>query len=462
MKFLFQKFAGVFLLLAASSCVFAPAINGINSLIFEDLSRWGKSSFEEGNYHDSIIYLEHALQKNPNPMSLRMLLIKGYYFNGEHDKSRQQIKIAKTMFENRDDFFDELINFLYETDQHNELVTLFQDKPGIKRLTVSMLEKIIPSFLELSKNDEANTALAEYAKIHPPSAELYSLISWTFKNTDHLNEAIPALEKALELQPKNPIYHHNLGLLFDQKKDYSNAVLHLQKAIDLKDSAEAKKSSLYPLGVIYINQFQYKEALRAFSEASNYENAKDLVSQINAQIAKLSQIGKIVKIADLRPGKFTIDDIDDSHLQELERTGMYRHSESKPDFPQGSLKCVSDTHVGLQQVDLKQVVSEYIHSYFDLDDSQIIVEESQVHYPGFRQPIHYILRVKIEVANPFNRVERVVLEGLEKSMAIGMLKARAFCTFYRDYEQASSKNRSPSDYVFFNFLPSELAVKYNL
>ncbi|SFW29973.1 tetratricopeptide repeat protein [Nitrosovibrio sp. Nv17] len=49
----------------------------------------------------------------------------------------------------------------------------------------------------------------------------------------HTDKAIEQLGAAIELQPEDPTINYNIGLLYVQKKDYEQALIHAKKAYEL-------------------------------------------------------------------------------------------------------------------------------------------------------------------------------------------------------------------------------------
>jgi tetratricopeptide (TPR) repeat protein len=71
--------------------------------------------------------------------------------------------------------------------------------------------------------------------------------SYLFK-LGRTNEAIEQLSEAVRSGPENATAHHNLGLIYFQKKDYDKAVLHAKKADALGFPLPGLKNKLSEMG----------------------------------------------------------------------------------------------------------------------------------------------------------------------------------------------------------------------
>ena len=81
------------------------------------------------------------------------------------------------------------------------------------------------------------------------------------------NEALGLINKAVEIDPENPIYCNNLGTAFREADELDKAFLYFQKAIDLKpDFPEAHNN----MGVCLKTTGKPEEAKEAFRTALQF------------------------------------------------------------------------------------------------------------------------------------------------------------------------------------------------
>jgi len=82
-------------------------------------------------------------------------------------------------------------------------------------------------------------------------AYVYSLLGVEYLKTDHIPEAVDALEQAVELLPHDASNHANLGLALVSNRQYDRAEPELRRALDL-DPHYAMASQL--LGVLALSK----------------------------------------------------------------------------------------------------------------------------------------------------------------------------------------------------------------
>ncbi len=121
----------------------------------------------------------------------------------------------------------------------------------------------------LETEREYREAAAEYLKaiaLAPALSPLYlDLGRVYYLKLDKFDDAISALRRATELDPKNPQVHTELGRCYYSQGDYEAALTQLQKAI----AADAKYATAYGyLGwVYYFGLRQYEKAIPQFQKA---------------------------------------------------------------------------------------------------------------------------------------------------------------------------------------------------
>jgi tetratricopeptide (TPR) repeat protein len=85
-------------------------------------------------------------------------------------------------------------------------------------------------------------------RFRPDDAGVRNLYGGYLYKLGRINEAIEQLTEAVRLNPENATAHHNLGLIYFQKKDYEKAVLHAKKADALGFPLPGLKNKLSEMG----------------------------------------------------------------------------------------------------------------------------------------------------------------------------------------------------------------------
>lgn len=123
--------------------------------------------------------------------------------------------------------------------------------------SVNSFRVAVAECLKQGRLDEAEALCLAFIKAHPKKAEGYfqqSLI--TLQKSDWSN-TLGLLKKAIQLNPKEAIYHSNTGTALFMLKRYPEAISALEKALSLDPN---HINTLNNLGVVYSLQFKSTEA----------------------------------------------------------------------------------------------------------------------------------------------------------------------------------------------------------
>ena len=140
------------------------------------------------------------------------------------------------------------------------------------------------SLYKEKKNDlalqEFTAARQAYVAAHKDGAEDANILFWIgFIDLQMQNykDAVDPLEQAIQINPKSPEAHLNLGNVYDGLKRYDDAVKEFKKVIDLTPAtATAAKQAdpWYNLGSVYFKQRRFPEAIAAYQKSAAL-NPKD-------------------------------------------------------------------------------------------------------------------------------------------------------------------------------------------
>ncbi|TAN44555.1 MAG: tetratricopeptide repeat protein [Nitrospirae bacterium] len=127
------------------------------------------------------------------------------------------------------------------------------------------------------KNKNYRKAVEAYKKAlehRPQRAELetecwdgikdsYHALFEELRGSNQLKAAIPLMKEAIAVDPKQFLFHADLGYVYNELKQHDEAIESLRKALELKDDATTYNN----LGWAYYNKQKYDEALRHFNKA---------------------------------------------------------------------------------------------------------------------------------------------------------------------------------------------------
>jgi tetratricopeptide (TPR) repeat protein len=134
------------------------------------------------------------------------------------------------------------------------------------------------SLYKEKKNDlalqEFTAARQAYTAAHKDGPEEPTILFWIgFVNLQMQNykDAVDPLEQAIQLNPKSPDAHLNLGNVYDGLKRYDDAVREFKKVIELQPATTppAKQADpWYNLGSVYYKQRKWPEAIAAYQKSA--------------------------------------------------------------------------------------------------------------------------------------------------------------------------------------------------
>lgn len=111
----------------------------------------------------------------------------------------------------------------------------------------------------------ACSSLSQDARL-PPDARSMALLKHGFGNyaLGNMDAAQADFTEAVRLNPKNNYAHHELGLTFARKGEFTRAIASLTEAINLDPSSAASR---FIRGQIYMSEDRLDEAIRDFTDA---------------------------------------------------------------------------------------------------------------------------------------------------------------------------------------------------
>src|SRR5262245_35668723 len=109
----------------------------------------------------------------------------------------------------------------------------------------------------------ASAAVSSQAGVPEGSAEELHSRALALINEGKPADALPLLRRAVELNPDNPDYHHNLGVAHAHRGELDAAVACFRKALALKPEGT---SALSNLGLALAQQGRLDEAVTAFED----------------------------------------------------------------------------------------------------------------------------------------------------------------------------------------------------
>jgi len=190
-------------------------------------------------------------------------LARAYYHLGEAEKARDTLRMLARLPAGAQATF-----------QGGQLAAEFKDYETAEKLFTSVKDTY-PDSAALNYN----LALAQFsAKRYPESektltasigyghgtADAYALLGWTYAKQDHPPEMLQAFEKAINMEPSNPVHFLDLGDALLEKMNYGTALAVANEAVKRFPSL----SRAYSLkGSVLLKMYLLTEALKSYATA---------------------------------------------------------------------------------------------------------------------------------------------------------------------------------------------------
>lgn len=143
----------------------------------------------------------------------------------------------------------------------------------------------------------AKNGYLQLLKKNPRSVEIMDWLAILFAQEENYDEAIRYLQKALEIQPKNPLLNLHLANVFKIQGLFSKAAEVLNQSLASHPNHPA---ALNNLGTIYFSQEKYEAAIDCFNQAiqlePNYVDAYYNLGLAQIKLNKIAEADQIFKL----------------------------------------------------------------------------------------------------------------------------------------------------------------------
>lgn len=217
----------------------------------------------QGKPQESAVICASVLAREPRNAIAAHLLGLALKDSGDLAQGERWLNLSIELEPNRGEFHANLANFLRKQGKYAQAATAY-------RRAVTLLPEHQPArrglaltLLDLKRHEEAEVECRVLLKRDPADAEAWTIVGMVLSDRGELTEAESAYRRAIELDPRNPVAHHNLGALLVQM-ERPEALEALEKARALgADGYEAA----YNRGRAALNAGELDAAESSFARA---------------------------------------------------------------------------------------------------------------------------------------------------------------------------------------------------
>lgn len=234
--------------------------------------------YQTKNYKEAIENYNTFLNTYSQHWEARKSLANAYLANNNPEKAVVEFE---NLYVNNNQHFDDYANYgiaLFET-QDYEKATEFLEK-AVEKDSENTTAKVCLalSYQALDKNDLAYAQFNAIFKDEPNLNSLRFDYANLLADMSKDDDAIIEFKKYAEFYPNDARVYKNMGIVYERKKDYQNAIANYEKALtlDTKDN-DTKKS----LASCYHYQKDYTNAIKYYDEllASNPDDIDVLTNK---------------------------------------------------------------------------------------------------------------------------------------------------------------------------------------
>ncbi|HEY5900872.1 MAG TPA: tetratricopeptide repeat protein [Burkholderiales bacterium] len=124
------------------------------------------------------------------------------------------------------------------------------------------------TLLFFGRDARALRVFRDVVRNDPSRGEAWSVLGFLHAQQGELSEAMPAYEKAIELQPDDAALCFNAAFVNQRAGNHGRALVLMQQAIDLDPKLDR---AWYGLGLSLAHEKRYEEAVEKFREAARLQ-----------------------------------------------------------------------------------------------------------------------------------------------------------------------------------------------
>ncbi len=218
----------------------------LNPELTDKFIRQGQHAFDEMNYQEAIEALNTHLLLFPEDFGAAYLL--GQSYEADSDIDNALIFYKRTL-------------------------TLDSQRPDV-------LFKMVHIYRNRSAHQQAINALQKIIEIAPNTTEAHYLMALSYLTLEQPDAALPAFLATVRLNPDDVSAHYHAAILFEQKGDIDNAIVHYEKTISLDTTLlespffeTTEVAPFFRLGAIYRNRKDEDNIIRVYQPALEIEPA---------------------------------------------------------------------------------------------------------------------------------------------------------------------------------------------
>lgn len=235
-----------------------------NTLSEADWIQKGYNSYEVKEYDNAILYLQKAIELNPQSSGVYYNMGLVYSDKGNIDKA---IQLYEKAIEQNPQDYRAYINLGLVYSQKGNLdkaIQLYEKAIELNPQNSIAYQNMGQVYSDKGNLDKTIQLYEKAIELNPQDSITYYNLALTYSDKGNLDKAIQLYEKAIELNPKYFYAYYNLAIIYYEKGNIDKTIQLNEKAIELNP----RSSEVYGnLGVAYGRKGNLDKAIQLNEKA---------------------------------------------------------------------------------------------------------------------------------------------------------------------------------------------------
>ena len=238
----------------------------------------GELYHQQGDVETSAAYFKHALALNPELANRFIAQGRSAFEAGDYQEAIKSLNTHLLLFP-EDVGAIYLLGQSYEANSDTDNALIFYKRTlTLDSQQIDVLFKMVHIYRNREAHQQAIDTLQKIIEIAPDTTKAHSLLARSYLTLEQSDAALSSFLATARLNPDDVFAHYHAAILFEQKDDIDNAIVHYEKTIGLDTTRlespffEATEvAPFFRLGAIYRQRNDEDNIIRIYQPALEIE-----------------------------------------------------------------------------------------------------------------------------------------------------------------------------------------------
>lgn len=238
----------------------------------------GELYHQQGDVETSVAYFKRALALNPELANRFIAQGQSAFEAGDYQEAIKSLNTHLLLFP-EDVGAVYLLGQSYEANSDTDNALIFYKRTlTLDSQQIDVLFKMVHIYRNREAHQQAIDTLQKIIEIAPDTTKAHSLLALSYLTLEQSEAALSSFLATARLNPDDIFAHYHAAILFEQKDDTDNAIVHYEKTIGLDTTLlespffEATEvAPFFRLGAIYRQRNDEDNIIRIYQPALEIE-----------------------------------------------------------------------------------------------------------------------------------------------------------------------------------------------